>query len=74
MAADTDVRHVLPVTTVAHRTGDRTTNVRGARLLAERIPGARYVELPGEDHSPAVDSEAIVGEAKARLLRERHPG
>jgi class 3 adenylate cyclase len=66
MAADTDVHHVLPAVTVptlvVHRTGDRTTDVRGSRLLAARIPGARYVELPGNDHSPSVDSEAIVGE------------
>jgi class 3 adenylate cyclase len=75
MAADTDVHHVLPAITVptlvVHRTGDRTTDVRGARLLAERIPGARYVELPGEDHSPAVDGEAIVGEIAEFLTGTR---
>src|ERR1700687_1715343 len=75
MAADTDVHHVLPAITVptlvVHRTGDRTTDVRGARLLADRIPGARYVELPGEDHSPAVDSEAIVGEIAEFLTGAR---
>ena len=33
-----------------HRTGDRMADVRASRYLAERIPGARFVELPGDDH------------------------
>ncbi len=37
-------------TLVLHRTGDPTINVEGGRFLAANIPGARYVELPGEDH------------------------
>jgi class 3 adenylate cyclase len=75
MAADTDVRQVLPTiavpTLVVHRTGDRATDVRGSRFVAGRIPGARYVELPGEDHSPSVDSEAIVGEIAEFLTGAR---
>ena len=35
---------------VLHRTGDRVADVRASRYLAERIPGARFVELPGDDH------------------------
>lgn len=56
MARDTDVRHVLPSirvpTLVLHRVGDRVTDVRGGHYLAEHIPGARLVEIPGEDHFP----------------------
>jgi class 3 adenylate cyclase len=37
-------------TLVLHRTGGPTINVEGGRFLAANIPGARYVELPGEDH------------------------
>ncbi len=37
-------------TLVIHITGDRTVNVEGGRFLAEHIPGARLLELPGEDH------------------------
>jgi pimeloyl-ACP methyl ester carboxylesterase len=49
-----DVRTVLPSirvpTLIVHRAEDRTTDVGGARWMAERIPGSRYVELPGDDH------------------------
>ena len=37
-------------TLVIHITGDRTVNVEGGRFLAERIPEARLLELPGDDH------------------------
>jgi pimeloyl-ACP methyl ester carboxylesterase/class 3 adenylate cyclase len=51
-----DVRDVLPSihvpTLVAHRSGDRVVDVRAGRFLAERIPGAEFLELSGEDHSP----------------------
>ncbi len=49
-----DVRDVLPTvrvpTMVLHRAGDRDVNVEEGRYLAARIPGARFVELPGDDH------------------------
>jgi hypothetical protein len=51
---DIDVRPVLPViqapTLILHRVGDRTVPVEAGRYLAQHIRGARYVELPGEDH------------------------
>jgi class 3 adenylate cyclase len=37
---------------VAHRTGDHVVDVAAGRYLAEHLPGARFVELPGGDHSP----------------------
>jgi pimeloyl-ACP methyl ester carboxylesterase len=39
-------------TLVAHRTGDRVVEIGAGRFLAERIAGAEFVELPGEDHTP----------------------
>lgn len=49
-----DVRHVLPAiqapTLVLHRVGDKTHPVEFGRYLAQHIRGARYVELPGDDH------------------------
>jgi class 3 adenylate cyclase len=49
-----DVRHVLPAiqapTLILHRVGDLTVPVQAGRYLAQHIRGARYVELPGDDH------------------------
>jgi len=50
----TDIRHVLAsITTptlVVHRTGDPFLRIEHARYLAEHIPNARLVELPGDVH------------------------
>jgi class 3 adenylate cyclase len=77
MAYETDVRHVLPAirvpTLVLHRTGDRPVPVARGRYLAQRIAGARYVELPGDDHFPWVgDVEALVSEVEEFLTGTRH--
>ena len=49
-----DVRHVLLSLTVPtlilHRAGDVLVPVAAGRYLAEHIAGAKYVELPGDDH------------------------
>jgi pimeloyl-ACP methyl ester carboxylesterase len=49
-----DVRHLLPTiqapTLILHRAGDKLVPVSAGRYLAEHIPGAKYVELPGSDH------------------------
>jgi hypothetical protein len=56
---DTHISPVLPAiqvpTLVIHRRGDRLVNVRSGRYLAEHIPGARLVEVPGIDHAPFFD-------------------
>jgi class 3 adenylate cyclase len=50
-----DCRDILPAirvpTLIVHRTGDLVANVEAARYMAEQIPGARLVELPGIDHA-----------------------
>ena len=55
--AELDLREVLPVisvpTLVLHRDGDPNM-IEGARYVADRIPGARFVELQGDDHWPWV--------------------
>jgi class 3 adenylate cyclase len=49
-----DVRGVLPAirvpTLVAHRSGDPMVPIGGARYLAEKIPEATLLELPGDFH------------------------
>jgi len=51
---DLDVRHVLPVisapTLILHRADDRAVPIELGRYVAECIPGARFVEVPGTDH------------------------
>jgi pimeloyl-ACP methyl ester carboxylesterase/DNA-binding winged helix-turn-helix (wHTH) protein len=76
MNADIDVRAVLPSirvpTLVIHRTGDRCLRVEEGRYLASRIPGAEFVELPGNDHLPFVgDQEAILSAVERFLSRRR---
>jgi len=76
MFLDIDVRHVLSQvhvpTLVLHRHGDRVVNWRAAKWMAEQIPGARRVELPGQDHFPwAGDTDAIVEEVRAFLTGTR---
>ncbi len=59
-------------TLILHRTGDRLIDVRHSRYLAQRIPGARYVELEGVDNLPgAVDSSDILGEIEEFLTGGR---
>jgi pimeloyl-ACP methyl ester carboxylesterase len=77
--AEIDIRDVLPAirvpTLVLHRTADRTIAVENSRYLAEHIPGARLVELPGADHSVIFgDSDAVAAEMEEFLTgaREAH--
>jgi class 3 adenylate cyclase len=63
MNFDNDIRGVLPVisapTLVIHRSGDPVVAGDRAVALAELIPGARRVELPGDWHlSLIADAEA----------------
>jgi len=75
-----DVRDVLPAvqapTLVLHREGDRDARIDEGRFIAERIPGARFVQLPGEDHVLYVDPDPIVDEMEEFLTGARpvHPG
>jgi pimeloyl-ACP methyl ester carboxylesterase/DNA-binding winged helix-turn-helix (wHTH) protein len=77
MNAEIDVRHVLPSihvpTLVIHRTEDQCLKVEEGRYVAERIPGAKYVELPGQDHLPFVgDQDLILDELEEFLTGARH--
>ncbi|HZB48495.1 MAG TPA: alpha/beta fold hydrolase [Mycobacteriales bacterium] len=66
-----DVRNVLSAvrvpTLVLHRRGDRDCLLEEGRYLAEHIPGARFVELPGADHFVGVDPDQILDQVEAFL-------
>jgi class 3 adenylate cyclase len=62
---DVDIRDVLPLirvpTLVLQRT-EAAIDVREGRYVAERIPRARLVELPGRDFAPQIgDTERLLG-------------
>jgi pimeloyl-ACP methyl ester carboxylesterase len=73
---DTDVRDVLPAvrvpTLVLARSGDRVTTADEGRFIAERIPGARLVELPGADHMPWIgEADRVLDEVEEFLTGVR---
>jgi class 3 adenylate cyclase len=64
-----DVRPALPTisapTVVMHRKDDRDALVEEGRYIASQIPGSRYVEFPGADHSWwTQDKDAILDEVE----------
>jgi pimeloyl-ACP methyl ester carboxylesterase len=77
MSAQIDVRHVLPAirvpTLVLHRADEYLADA--SRYVGDRIPGARIVELPGNDHLPWLgDQDAVLDEIEEFLTGVRpHP-
>jgi class 3 adenylate cyclase len=63
-------------TLVAHRHGDRVVDIRAGRYLADRIAGARFLELAGADHSPFAGGGAdeLVGVARGFLSEVQAEG
>ena len=73
-----DIRHVLPAVSVPvlvlHRIDDKLFPIEQSRDLAERLPDARLVELPGADWVPmAGDYEALTDEIQAFVTGTRPP-
>jgi pimeloyl-ACP methyl ester carboxylesterase len=73
---DVDIRAVLPSIRVAplviHCTDD-VIPVEGARWLAEQIPDAQFVELPGDEHWPWVTNpDPALDEVEQFLTGVRH--
>ncbi|HEV3407675.1 MAG TPA: adenylate/guanylate cyclase domain-containing protein [Gaiellaceae bacterium] len=75
MNSEIDVRAILPTihvpTLVLHRRGDLDSRPEEGRYIAERIPGARFVELAGEDHAPWIDADQVVDEIQEFLTGVR---
>ncbi len=71
MNSQADVRDALPVvqapTLVIHRVGDRDARVEEGRYIAAHVPGARFVELPGDTHVPFWQPDDVVDEAEEFL-------
>jgi class 3 adenylate cyclase len=71
-----DVRAVLPMisvpTLVVHATDDACVPIGNGRWLADHIPGARFVELPG-DHIAGFADHAFFDEVESFLTGRRHP-
>jgi pimeloyl-ACP methyl ester carboxylesterase/DNA-binding winged helix-turn-helix (wHTH) protein len=80
MNAEIDVRHVLPSirvpSLILHRIDDACLPIEGSRYVADSIPGAKFVELPGRDHLPFVgDQDSLLDEIEEFLTgaRAEHP-
>ena len=75
MAFDIDVREVVPTihvpALIVHTTDDQVCHVGSARWLAEHLPGARFVELPGGDHLPWFDPDPTIAEIREFLTGSR---
>jgi pimeloyl-ACP methyl ester carboxylesterase len=76
MNTQLDVRDVLPTiqapTLVMHRTDDGDANVEEGRWIAAQIPGATFVELPGDAHVLwAGDADEVVDEIEEFLTGAR---
>lgn len=77
MNCDIDLRDLLPSlslpTLILHRAGDQWINVGHARYLAERIPEATYVELPGDDHRFWLeDTDELLTQIEVFLTGKKH--
>ena len=70
-----DIRDILPTirvpTLLLHRAGDMLP-VEGARYVADHIPGARMIEMEGDDHWPWVgDPEEVCGHVEEFVTGSR---
>lgn len=76
MNTEIDVRDILPSigvpTLLLYRVGDRDVLVQEGRYIASRIPAARLVELPGDDHYMwSDDAESLLQEIEEFLTGVR---
>jgi pimeloyl-ACP methyl ester carboxylesterase len=71
MNKEIDVRHTLSAirvpTMIIHPVGDKVALIDEGRYMAERIPGARIVEIDGVDHGWWVQREPIADEVEPFL-------
>jgi len=72
MAREIDARHILPSirvpTLVLHRAGEQLVRIEQARYLAKHIPGAKLVELEGNDHIMWAGDQDVILDEIAQFL------
>jgi pimeloyl-ACP methyl ester carboxylesterase len=69
----TDLLESVSVPTLVVHAKDDLVPVQGARLIAEKVPGARLLEVEGTDHAPWFSGpDEIVGEIEQLLTGSRH--
>ena len=75
MMIQMDVRDVLPTisvpTLVLHKRDDQAVPLEEGKYIADHIPGAKFVELPGADHWPWIGHEEAVEEIQEFLTGMR---
>ena len=75
MMIQMDVRDILPTirvpTLVLHKRDDRCTPLAEGKYIADHVPGAKFVELPGADHWPWVGHDEAVEEIQEFLTGMR---
>ena len=78
MAMQIDVRDILPTihvpTLVLHRRDDRAIPIDDGRYIADHVPGAKFIELPGADHWPWIGDAQAVEEIQEFLTGMRDGG
>ncbi len=77
MIFELDIREVLPTisapTLVVQRRANPLLPAEAGRDVARRIPGAKYVEVPGEDYGFAIgDVDVVIDEVEEFLTGARH--
>jgi pimeloyl-ACP methyl ester carboxylesterase/class 3 adenylate cyclase len=75
MMIQMDVRDVLPTirvpTLVLHKRDDQVVPLEEGKYIADHIPGAKFVELPGADHWPWIGHDEAVDEIQEFLTGMR---
>lgn len=75
MVQQIDVRDILPTirvpTLVLHRRDDQAVPLEEGQYIADHVPGARFIALPGADHWPWIGDQRAVEEIQEFLTGMR---
>jgi pimeloyl-ACP methyl ester carboxylesterase len=74
-AAQTDVRDILPMirvpTLILHKRDDAVVPIAEGREIADAVPDATFVELPGNGHWPWIEDDGVLEEIQDYLTGVR---